>query len=212
MAPLLTLLTDYQYRRLVAQWYHLLPTVEMEAARRAGRGPRPGSRAAEPDEAGAALGEGTSGTSARGDGAGGPASLAGKVGKGQEPLRPEPAGVPASPAADADSQALLAKLRAASARERGFLSSPRFVGVVPGRVFKLDSQGLGYYPDTPPNAAPLHGLAAVRACLTAVLRAGLDHVRKQERGGGSAAFADVPLPACEARLDALRLQARAMGS
>lgn len=45
---------------------------------------------------------------------------------------------------------------AAAPTQPAFAPSPAFAGARPGYLFKLGSQGLGYYLDTPVGAAPPH--------------------------------------------------------
>ncbi|KFM24288.1 E3 ubiquitin-protein ligase SHPRH [Auxenochlorella protothecoides] len=149
--PVLSLLHDYQRRRIMSQWFYLLPAEAF--------GERPST--------------------------------------GAEDL----------PAVLDDEAAELRRLLAEQAAP--FHAASAWMGAAAGYVFKLGEAGLGYYADTPVEAAPLYTPTLVKSCLQAVLRVATEHVKKLARGQAPedmGLLSRLPLPACEARLEAMRSQ------
>ncbi|KAK2077014.1 hypothetical protein QBZ16_005242 [Prototheca wickerhamii] len=201
----LPLLTDYQRRKIVAQWFFLLPGPEVydpcgAAARRAASNNAGGSE----DHPGVFV----ESEDVDGGGIKTEAGAAGSVASGDDDncvVAEEPQQPMASE--------LVANIKIALA-SASFAPSRGFVGPVPGCVFKLDSQGLGYYRDSPPLVEPLHTLPMVRACLTAISRALAEHGRKQQRAQAASEdagrLAAAPLRACQLRLEALQAQVQTL--
>ncbi|KAL6782339.1 hypothetical protein ACKKBG_A06415 [Auxenochlorella protothecoides x Auxenochlorella symbiontica] len=183
--PVLSLLHDYQRRRIMSQWFYLLPAEAVEGRR--GRA-RPGSRAG--PEARGVLQESD-------DGNGAEPQFGERPSTGAEDL----------PAVLDGEAAELRRLLAEQAAP--FHAASAWMGAVAGYVFKLGEAGLGYYADTPVEAAPLYTPTLVKSCLQAVLRVATEHVKKLARGQAPedmGLLSRLPLPACEARLEAMRSQ------
>lgn len=136
--PVLSLLHDYQRRRIMSQWFYLLPAEAVEGRR--GRA-RPGSRAG-PDARGV-LQESD-------DGNGAEPQFGERPSTGAEDL----------PAVLDDEAAELRRLLAEQAAP--FHAASAWMGAAAGYVFKLGEAGLGYYADTPVEAAPLYTPTLVR--------------------------------------------------
>ena len=114
---------------------------------------------------------------------------------------------PAAETLAAEPSEELRRVREAAARGCGYVAAPAFLGLVPGCVFKLGEQGLGYYPDTSPSTSRLRP-EEVSQCSEQVLRALSDHAKRLEKqaGPGTAALEACAFGAVEAKLDSLRQQ------
>ncbi len=147
---LLRLLPAFKRKTLQAQWFWLLPPGEASEQASAG-----------PDTQGAALEQGQH-----------PQPTAAKEQQQQQQQQQEQQQQQDQQQAEQGQQAdrehlsleleLGAVQEAAGARVN-FIAAPQFLGAVAGYCFKLGEEGVGYYVDCPPKAAPLLTPDSVRS-------------------------------------------------
>ncbi|GAB4816117.1 hypothetical protein N2152v2_003163 [Parachlorella kessleri] len=215
MQRLLRLLPTFKRKTLQAHWFWVLPPnqpaaqpvavgEDATAAGGAAPGPRgavssqqPGGGAGQAGADTAPVVDLTQGPGGRQQQGQDPGSSTSGSGRQQQP-----------PLAAPELVEELRRLEASTGGGAAFAAAARFLAAVPGFAFKLGDQGLGYYRDQPPAAAPLLTPESVHQCAAQVRRAlhEQQHKLDKQRSPDTRRLDSCPLEAVEARLASAQQQ------